>query len=191
MDSTLTLLGSIVIGGVFLLGVMTFYGDVTEHSHNKTFELLTQETTAGFMEIIDHDFRRIGAGWSRPDPAIVAMGPTSITFYGDVTHDAEFDTVIYSLSEPSAAGATQNPNDRILYRVVNGVNTINTAAGVVQFQLGFWNTPTDTATTEAEVSMINVTLVVESPVPYDTTYARAIWRKRYTPNNLIRRPYEN
>lgn len=189
MDSTLTLIGSIVIGGVFLLGVMTFYGDVTEHSHEKMFELLTQETTAGFIEIIDHDFQRIGAGLTGPVPPI--FGANVISFRGDVDRDGVVDEVTYTLSSTAAASATENPRDRILYRIVNTDTTINTAAGVDTMIVRFLDAAGSGTTDPFAVRMLDMTLIVESPVPYDTTYARAIWRKRYTPNNLIRRPYTN
>ena len=36
MDSTLSLIGSIVIGGLFLIGLMTFYDGVVDHSNEKS-----------------------------------------------------------------------------------------------------------------------------------------------------------
>ncbi|MFQ5771796.1 MAG: hypothetical protein ACE5HX_14775 [bacterium] len=187
MDSTLTLIGSIIIGGIFLLGVMSFYGGVIDYSHEKTFELLTQETTASFMEIIDHDFRRIGSGLTRPATAISAIvDTTDITFRGDIDDDGTVETVRYYTSAPSAATSTPNPNDVILYREVDGINTINTPAGVTEFVVKILDEAGNPTTDLMAVRMLDVSLTVESLYPYDNKYATALWEKRITPQNLYR-----
>lgn len=192
MDSATTLIGSIVIAGIFLLGLNSFYGDVFEHSYEKTFELLAQETTASFMEIIEHDFRRIGSAVSSQALAIVQLvDSTDITFLADVDHNGTAETVRYYTSDPADASATENPNDVILYRVVNGTNTIDTPAGVTSFSVRVLDW-TGNATTELmAASMLDVALTVESVYPYDDQYMRAVWRKRITPENLYRNVHVN
>jgi hypothetical protein len=187
MDSTLTLIGSIVIGGLFLLGLMSFYGGVIDFSNEKTFELLAQETTASFMEIIEHDFRRIGRGLPLPATAITAIvDSTDITFLGDVDEDGVVDTVRYYMSEPSAASSTPNPNDVILYRRVNGVNTIDTPAGVTSFVVKIWDGLGNQTGDLMAVRMLDVSITVESLYPYDNRYVAALWQKRIAPQNLYR-----
>ncbi len=181
MDSTLTLIGSIVIGGIFLLGLMAFYGNVIDYSHERTFELLTQETTASFMEIIDHDLRRIGSGVLTP--AIAITDTSLITFQGDVDKDGIVEVVQY---DTAAATSTPNPDDVILYRIVDGDTTIGTAAGVINFEITLRDEGGNQTTDLRAVRIIDVSLTVESLYPYDNRYQRARWEKRIAPHNLYR-----
>lgn len=191
MDSNLTLIGSIVIGGIFLLGLLSFHGGVVDYSHTRMFELLTQETTASFMEIITHDFQRIGSGVSSPALAIQAADTSSITFLGDVDEDGIVEKVRYALSDTAAAASTENPYDRILYRIVDSDTTIGEPAGVTKFELTLLNRTGGTTTNLMDVHMIHVLLRVESKFLYGPRYARAIWEKRITPKSLYRIPNVN
>ncbi|RMF61986.1 MAG: hypothetical protein D6743_12775 [Calditrichaeota bacterium] len=182
MDSNITLIGSIIIGGLFLLGVVTFYGDLTDYSNRQMFELLTQENTASLMEIIDHDFRRIGSGTISPARAI--LNNSTITFLGDVDHDGNVDLVRYFTSDSTAASATPNPRDVILYRQVNGVNTIDTPAGVTDFTVELLDETGNPTADVRDVRSLRVTLTVESAYEYNGQYAKAVWQKRYTPLGL-------
>jgi hypothetical protein len=186
MDSWLTLIASIVIAGIFLLGLLTFYGDLIDHSNEKLYELLTQESAASFMEIIDHDLRRMGNGLSYPSQTIVSMGSSQITFLADIDNDNTVDTVGYSTSLPSAATSTSNPDDIILYRLINSDSTINTPAGVTNFELHFYDKSKNITADPMAVRMIDVSLTLESLYPADTTYVRALWEKRITPQNFVR-----
>lgn len=185
MDSNLQLIGSIVIGSIFLLGVMSFYGNVIDFSHEKTFELLTQETTASIMEIIEHDFRRIGSGLQFSTLAI--LDSSIITFLGDVDQDGVTDTVRYFTSDTSAANATPNPNDIILYRVVNGDTTLDTPVGITAITVSFLDELGTPISDLMGVRTLEISLTTESPYPYDKHYTRAFWQERITPINLFRR----
>ncbi len=184
MGNFLQLIGSIVIGSIFLIGVLNFHGDVVDFSNENLFQLLTQETAASFMEIIEHDFRRIGSGLPKEAQAIIDT--VEITFLGDVTEDGIVDTVRYSLSPTSDATATPNPNDVILFRTVNGTATIAERAGVTAFEVELLNQLGAPTTDFRDVRMLHLSLTVESKEPYNERYARAFWEKRITPLNLNR-----
>ncbi len=189
MDSTLTLIGSIVIGGIFLLGLLTFHGDVIDHSYEKTFEMLTQETTASLMEIIEHDFRKIGSGLTTP--AFAIADTNKITFRGDVNEDSIIDTVRYTLSEPSAVSSTPNPKDRILYRYENGMKTLEASIGVTEFNVAFLDFFGNATTELMNIWQVEVSLTIESLFMMNGKYAKTVWRKRFTPNNLCRNSINN
>ncbi|MFQ5638772.1 MAG: hypothetical protein ACE5IR_12340 [bacterium] len=184
MSSNLQLVASIVIAGIFLIGILFFYGGVVDYSNEKMFQLHTQETTASLMEIIDHDFRRIGSGLATPSVAI--LDTSEITFLGDVDENGAVDTVRYYVSSLSDANSTPNPNDVILYRVVNGFNTIDTPAGVTNFEVTFLDESGLTTNDMMAVRALHVNLRVESLYPYDNNYEIANWEKRITPQNLYR-----
>ncbi len=180
----LQLIGSIVIGSLLLLGMITFYGDVTEYSNKKLFEELTQERTASLMEIIEYDFQRIGSGMNYPSEAIIDTA--KFTFWADVNKDGTPDSVVYYTSISDSASATPNPNDVILYREVNGVRTIDAAEGVTGFTVDFLDVTGVHTTDLKTIRMLDVSLTMQSTSAYDTTYATAIWTKRIVPANLNR-----
>ncbi|NIV97467.1 hypothetical protein GWN42_32910 [candidate division KSB1 bacterium] len=183
MNSTLTLLGSIIIGGIFMLGLMAFYGDVTDFSQEGRRHLLAQESTASLMEIIMHDFQKIGSGV--PSPALAIIDTSEISFLGDIDGDGAVDTVRYYTSSPSAASATPNPNDVILYREINGVETLGSPAGITDFTITILDAAS--ATTELmNVQQLVVSMTVQSLFPYDGDYGTALWEEKITPVNLIR-----
>lgn len=184
MDSNLQLIGSIMIASLFLLGLMSFYGNVVDFSHEKTFELLTQETTASLMEIIEFDFRKMGS--RVVFPAFSILDTNRITFLGDITQDGVPDTVRYFTSSTSAAASTPNPNDVILYRIVNGDTTIGSPAGVTDFHVVFLDELGNETANLADVRMLGVSLTVQSRYPYDGEYVSALWEERITPVNLYR-----
>ncbi len=193
MDSTITLMGSIVIGALFMLSVMTFYDDVIEHQNVRMQEMWTQESMASVAEIIDYDFRKIGSGVANASQAIVSISDsTDITFLADIDNDAVAETVRYYLSDADQAPNTENPNDKILYRIVNGTTTINTSAGVTQFSVKLYDW-TGSATTELnDVAIIDIFLEVQSEFQYgDVGYPVARWQKRVTPVNIIRITNQN
>jgi len=184
MGDYLQLVGSIVIGSLFLIGVLNFHSDVVDFSNDNLFQLLTQETAASFMEILEHDLRRIGSAIPKGRQAITDS--SAITFLGDVTEDGVADTVRYFVGPTSDASGTTNPNDRILFRVVNSDTTIRERAGVTAFNIDFLDAIGAVTTDFRLVRMIHVQLTVESKEPYDKQYVRAFWEKRITPQNLDR-----
>ncbi len=189
MDSHLQLIGSIVIAGIFMIGLMNFYGGVLDFTNQGLFDVLTQETTASLMEIVEHDFNRMGAGLASPALAIVSYDTSDITFLGDIDADGSVDSVRYFVSGPDQATATPNPNDVILFRRVNGVNTIDWPTGVVAFRVELHDETGNPTANPLEARMVDIALVVESTFPYNERYARAFWEKRITPVNLFRYTY--
>ncbi len=188
MDSHLQLLGSIVIGGIFLLGLLTFHGGVMAYFHRSGFELVTQETMSSLTEVVEHDFRHMGGGLVTPALAIVAYDTTDITFLGDIDVDGDVDTVRYYVSAPSAAAAaaTPNPNDIILFRIVNGGETIGDPAGVTDFRVDLLDERGDPTDDRWAVRSLRLRLRFESLYPYDGQYVPVFWERRITPMNLYR-----
>ncbi len=187
MSTHIQLIGSIVIAGTFLLGILRFHGGVVDFSNRNLFQLLTQETAASFMEIIDHDLRRVGTALPPGQQAI--LDTTELTFLGDVNEDGVADTVRYYTSLVGAASATPNPNDVILYREVNSVNTIASQAGVAEFTVEILDEQGVVTTDLLDVRMLQVSLRVESKEPYDEEYSVAVWEKLITPLNLNRETF--
>jgi hypothetical protein len=183
MDNWLTLLGSIVIGGLMLVNFMNYQADLSEHTYSHNLDLVLQETAIEVVEMVERDLWKIGRGVRQPVFAI--YDNNAISFYADLENDGVVDTVRYYVSNTSAATRTVNPNDRILYRVVNGVNEFEWAVGVTAFQIKFYDENNDTTSTLFKVRALDVSMSFESTIPYDDQYASYSWRQRITPPNLL------
>lgn len=187
MSDMLALIGSITIGGLFLLSVMNFYGGLIDHSQEKTFELISQYNTSSYMEIIEDDFRKLGSGVPMGTSPIISNPDSSdITFLADLDNDGDAETVRYYTNTPADVATTPNPEDVVLFRVVDGSNTIDQPGGVVSFDVRLRNWLGTTTADFADVRMIDITLYVESNFSHDGDYPRSLWQKRLTPANLAK-----
>lgn len=183
MDNYLTLLGSIVIGGLMLINFVNYQADLRDHTFVQNGELILQQSAIEVVEMVEADLRKIGAGVDYPPLAV--SDDNAITFYADLENDGVMDTVRYYLSDASAASATPNPNDKIFYREVNGVNTYEGAFGLTDFGIEFFDANNDATDNLYKVKALEVTMSFESTIPYDEEYASYVWRERLTPPNML------
>ncbi len=188
MNSTITLMGSILISSLFLLNILGFYGDVVEHQNVRMQEMWTQESMASVAQIVEYDFNKLGSGLANASQAILSItDSTDITFLGDVDNDGSADLVRYYVSDSTAATSTENPKDIILYRVVNGVQKINTPAGVTGFKVKLLDWRGNYTMNIHAAASVELTLEVQSMFRYgDNAYPIAVWHKRITPVSIIR-----
>ncbi len=191
MSDMFSLIASISLGTLFLVSVLRFHGDAAQHSREKTIELLTQESAATMMEVLEDDFRKLGSGLPVAASAIVANPDTAdITFMADIDGNGTAETIRYYLDNAVDLTLTDNPNDAILYRVINGANDIEAPAGVTDFSVQLLDMQGNVAVDFAEVRSLEVTLTVEGILPYgypnNNQYPTAVWTKRIVPQNLAK-----
>lgn len=195
----LDVLGSMFIGGVFLLTLMTVNNNAVTNMNFYNTDFLLQLSILDVINIMETDLKRIGYT-SNPSlingtvDCILEADSTSLTIRGDVDADSTIDTIRYFVSATSALSNTTNPRDRILYRKVNSgtpfiINTNCTLFNFVYFdsfgaQLPF---PIPRAET-GRVAMIQISLKIESPDKYNEDYANVYWRQiRLAARNLNNR----
>lgn len=190
-------ISSIVIGGFLLLIISQLYGTVAENTYTNTSDLTVQENLVALVRIIENDFRKIGycADPSKiPDPSksILTATEHSISFRTDVDNDGNVDTLRYVTGLPSGLTSTPNPRDKLLYRTVNNQNTTSISLGVVMFDFLYYNALGDSLSfpisNPNEIYAMRLSVLLESPFAYDTTYTYAYWRQlRLAARNLKNR----
>ncbi len=185
MDSYISLIGSIVIGTLLLLSVLSFQADLRDHSFKHTNALIAQNQAMGIIEVLKWDFGQIGFGvadstyFSGPDS-------NSIAFYADIGADSVIDIVRYSISDSTAASGTPNPHDKIFYRWVNDEPQTDAALGVTDFKLRYFDKDGNETNNIKNIRTIEITLEVESTLPDNNNeYARFFWREKISPPNLV------
>jgi len=190
-------ISSIVIGGFLILIISQLYGTVAENTFTNTSELTVQENLVALVRIIENDFRKIGycADPSKiPDPSksIITATEHSISFKTDENNDGVLDTLSYMTGLPSGLTSTPNPRDKLLYRSVSNQPTIPISLGVVKFDFLYYNALGDSLnfpiSNPNEIYAMRLSVLLESPYAYDTTYTYAYWRQlRLAARNLKNR----
>ena len=196
-STLLDILGSIIIGGILMSIIFRLSDSATEKTYNNSGELSLQQNLATVAQIIERDFRKIGycANWNKlPDPskAILMADSTGIKFLTDIESDGNLDSIYFYLGPTSELSATENPRDRLLYRVVNNDNPIEANLGVTHFSMIYYDALGDTIyhpiVNNGEISSIEINVTVENVAAYDENYSRAYWRQiRMVARNLKNR----
>jgi hypothetical protein len=188
MHSMLTLIGSIMIGGLFLMNLLGFHSELRDHSYKHTNELIVQQNAMEVIDLLEWDFRKIGLGIDFP--ALAVYDSNRIAYYVDLGFDGVIDTVRYQISDTTAASSTPNPRDRIFYRVSNSEPNIDAAMGVTDFRLTYFDLNGNETNDLKIIKIVEVYLEFESTIPDDDgQYARFAWREKISPPNLL--PWKN
>tara|TARA_R110000868_G_scaffold304437_11_gene565159 strand:- start:2270 stop:2887 length:618 start_codon:yes stop_codon:yes gene_type:complete len=198
------LIFSYIIAGFLIILI----GVVSLNNSNSSSELTLQETQkrkiTDVIEVITYDIPKIGYNLNvLPDTLLRTVSASHIEFYSNIDNSANgsLELVRWEFSSDAEAN-TQNPNDFILYRTVNGVVT-SISAGITSFSINYYdelgsNTPLSMPITAAgnksaidDIIQLEITMNSESAVPikYGSSsdsyrYLQSSWTKRFSPVNL-------
>lgn len=218
----LDVLGSMLIGGLLLLTLFRMNDTATRNTYNFSGELTLQENLVATVEVLEYDFRKIGycedpSALPNPEENAILFADTSrikfltdlmIPPYDDPEGDGVVDTIEYSLGDPSELTGTPNPNDRMLYRIENGV-PIASNLGITYFKIRYFrdSLTSSGSTTLAEIlpaelpkiyvpgtptgiTALQIDVKVENTSTYDegnNPYRQAFWRQiRLSSRNIKR-----
>ena len=196
-STLLDIIGSMIIGGILLSIAWRLSDTATEKTYNNSGDLSLQQNLATIAQMLEYDFRKIGysADWNKlPDPtkAILYADSSSIKFLTDIDSDGNLDSIRYFLGPTSELTETENPRDRMLYRVLNDEVPGGSNLGVTEFRMIYYDALGDTIplpiVNTGEISSIEINVTVENTAAYDTLYSTAYWRQiRLIARNLRNR----
>lgn len=190
----LDIVGSILVGGLLLLTLFRMNDNASQNTFNFSGELIVQENLIASIEVLEYDLRKIGYCENpfliNPSRAILFADSTQIRFLTDEDFDGNLDTMEYFLGSTSELTITPNPDDKLLYRIINGVpSSVN--LGVTQFKMKYFDVfnneiPIPVSAPTGIVSM-QVDVSVENTAAYNEEYRFAFWRQvRLSSRNLNR-----
>ncbi len=175
-----------------MLIVVGFEDNVSSVTHQITFDKSSQEAIVSIVEMIDHDFLKIGYMKQAPRFKAGSLDSTQIAWYSDHDNNGSIDSISYYLGDIQTASTTTNPNIRKLYRKINNGNPLEVSWGIVHFNLTYY----DSSMAQLNYGQINnlsvlnkirgikVELRVESQYKYSENYGSTYWEKTYFPRNL-------
>ncbi|HUI64027.1 MAG TPA: hypothetical protein VL126_04240 [Bacteroidota bacterium] len=200
---------SVIFGWLFLISVSNNAAN-NENSQSTQGELLCQLNLVELTKTLEYDFRKIGY-CKEPDKipnptlAILLADSTRIKFLTDVDMgsgpDGNVDSLYYYLGPTSDIHGMNNPQARILYRVVNTQPALGSNLGVTNFKLTYYDRfgtliPTPVASANLQnIYSIQISMSVQNVVasalsetaPLNQQFQSAFWQQR----RLSSRNYTN
>jgi hypothetical protein len=183
------IIGSIIIGGIILLMLLSFNSSVMEGSAVQTFNSIVQSNMTSVTDLVEYDFRKMGYRvGSVYDSAIVYADSSNIVMKGDLDNNGTVEKVAYYLDVAAKSGHV-NPRSRILYRQVNGNAPQRINLGITQFRMKYYDAndaliAQNPVKAPSTIRSIRLLVTMESTSPYDTVYAGTTWERTITPKNL-------
>lgn len=191
MSYLLDVIGSFAIGAVVILIIIRFNESMITASNESLIYNLAQFNVTETSQIIEYDFYKIGFRVFDDNKFGIA-DTTEIEYYSDYNNNGYIDTIRYYLSDTTALSGTVNPNDKLLYRSVNGANP-DIMGSVTLFKLAYLDstgnaiTPVSILTNPEErkkIIGVDVHLYVESNFPIGDQYQGAEWKKKILLKNI-------
>ena len=196
------LIGSFVLSGILALGIAMNNQRIQTSSNELLVRQLKQSKVNTLAEIVSYDISKIG--YNINDVSNVTLTKAEdykINFFANIdnSEDGSLEEVKWEWlkNEGVSIDDTENPNDFLLFRSINGVHT-DVLGGVVEFVMHYYDEygqetwlPTPVSAEDfARVKQISVKIIVESESPISTgpgktpEYVQTSWEKRFSPINL-------
>ena len=182
MDTIIDLIGAAVIAGIVMIGIanLNIYSSQIRFKSNSDLHL--QQDAKTIADILDNDMRKIGYGYS--GTSIITADSQEIKFYADIDSNNVVDQVEYVLSDTSDVSYTENPSDRILYRIVNGDTSKGPSLGITKLRFTYKNLLGNVTTVLDSIKYIKAEIWVQSPEPVNEKYIFTYWEMTINPRNL-------
>lgn len=207
MSVMLDIFGSVFIAGMLLLLILKLNLFASTASYTSDTELKLQQNAKTLGEILNYDLRKIG--YKYDGVAIIAAEEKRIKFWADMQPPEKIlnedgstlidnaghgtpDQVEYYFDEATDVTGTQNPNDRVLVRIVNDTERIDgPTLGLVDLKFTYYNHTGVTETSVLDsIKYIKTELWVESTeelhdlITDELQYPRTYWEFTIYPRNI-------
>lgn len=175
--------GSLFIGGVVFLMLITIFSRVGNTAATQTFSNVVQEKSALATEIMEREMNSLGYG-VEDSVYVVVADSMGITFRSDIDNNDRIDTVTYVYGL-SSVPASDKPNGGSLYRSVNGGTPAPIASGVTQFKLRFFDVNGNPTSSPVAIRTLNVGMVIENETMLNDDFTPGVyWSRTFTPKNM-------
>ena len=203
MNQILDYIGSLIIGGIILIMIVAFNGNVLESSGVQVFKTTVQSNLTTVTDIIETDIRKMGYRVAMPvDSAITYADTSKIIFKGDFDDNGTIDSLQYYLSS-NGSSLTNNPKDSVLYRKLNNNPAQPMFVGITKFKLRYYDrldslftgnrisNPSLIKSLKLSISIESNDRILDSRrgeylgnALNDTTYSGVYWERKIKPKNL-------
>jgi hypothetical protein len=186
------IIGSFITGSIVLLLLTGVNANISSNSAEMLMSGFTAYSAITTGSIIEYDFGR--AGLYAPGDIFLVADSTACTFKGYVDTSEtrpSYQVVTYSFGTQSQANATQNPNDRPIFRKVNN-GKLELVGLVTGFKISYRTErgvvigydSLNVQSVRNQIRGVKIDMRVESAEPANDYYPFIDWSCRITPRNL-------
>jgi hypothetical protein len=211
-QTIIDIIASTIVFGALLLNAFQLNYGTSENLQDFRGDLIVQQNLVAVTTLLEYDFRKIGycKDYTKIPVATASIryaDTSKIVFWTDIatggapyTGDGNIDSLSYYVGPTSELANTPNPNDRLLYRVLNNETPVGVGMGVTIFNLQYYDAFHNKLATPVadprEIQSLQITIQVENPIKFtkyysakaDSLYQSASWRQiRMIARNLNNR----
>jgi len=183
MNIMLDIAGSVIIGGLLALMLFNFNTYQTNTRYLSDTELQLQQNAKTLAEMLNYDLRKIGYNCER-DSIWEETNNNRITYYADLDWDDTPDKVTYFLGDSTEAVSTNNPRDKVLYRVVNNDTTGGPTLGLTKINFLYLDEFGNQTVIHSNIRYVKAELWIESIEPVNVDYIFTYWEMTINTRNL-------
>lgn len=181
------LAGSFIIGGMLLIQIMNIHGNAQTAANLYSQTSIVQRNLTTIVKILEYDFRKMGYNVVDPTKCILQADSNRISFLADIDRNGIVDTVTYYVGPTSDLSGTPNPNDRLMYRIINNEAPVSNNLGVTQLLFKYYTQDMAVTSVLTAIKIVEINISVQSIFPIDGQYPSAFWKQtRITSRNLNR-----
>jgi hypothetical protein len=190
MATWLDIIGSVLIGTLIIFLIMKLNYQVSTNSTEISSNGMVQSYLTTISTVMENDLYKIGYRISSPNKLNNAS-LNQFSFMEDFNNDGTPDSVRYYLGDTTQARKTKNPNDKPLYRMFNGSNTLKgyfvrdcnfTYYDSSGSQISYTNL--SNPDTLKKIRLVKVYIKCESPYLINNYYQSAEYSRKIKPVNL-------
>ncbi len=182
MNSLLDILGASVIGAMVVLVMLNLNIYSSQQFFASGSNLRLQQNAKTLADIIDHDIRKVGYKYN--GNCIISAQKDKFSFYSDIDSNGVMDVVTLALSDTSSIVTPTNPNQKVLYRIVNGDTSKGPSLDLTNLKFTYRNEFGKSTTNLDSVKYIQTEIWLESKEKVDNQYAKTYWEVTINPRNL-------
>ncbi|HZW39447.1 MAG TPA: hypothetical protein VFF33_09125 [Ignavibacteriaceae bacterium] len=182
MQIILDITGSFIVAGIFVLLMLNLKVYENDNKYSSDSELSLQSHAKTLAEIVNYDLRKIGFKHAGTD--IIVAQNKKLSFYADIDSNNVMDIVTYQLSDSLKMLETENPRDKILYRIVNNDTSTGSSLGLVNLNFIYRTSSGAIATALDSIKYIEAEMWVETLNKVKDKYPFTYWELTINPRNL-------
>lgn len=182
MNVLLDIMGSSVIAGLLFMLIfkLNIYSYHSRYASDTELEL--QQNAKTLAEILSYDLRKIGYEYEG-DP-IVEADSNKLSYYADLDDDGSANLITYYAGDPSEVLHTSNPEDIILYRVVDSDTGGGPSLGLTRIKFSYLDKSGYETSDLTLIEYIRAELFLESREMIQDEYKFTYWEMTINPRNL-------
>ena len=177
------IIGSILVRTAIVLIVLRMNVSLNSMVVESVAHATIQQSLSVLREVMSADFEVAGFNVT-PGTAFLMAKPNQMKFSGDLDGDGTPETIYYYVGPQSELSNTVNPNDRKLYRQINGGTSLNVANGITTCVFTYYDQNGIATTTLSSVKMFTVKMTMQDGAPVDSLYPSTYWEQSFFPPNL-------